>query len=110
MFVAVTPSRWYLSSPALCPRSALLQSAAASRVFWILALTVSTAESTATLGVRMPITCAKSMAFCTMSRLSSSEGLMLIAASVLSMVPMIVLFFFAQRYFIEGIQLSGLKG
>ncbi|MCA9908806.1 MAG: ABC transporter permease subunit [Anaerolineae bacterium] len=34
----------------------------------------------------------------------------LIAASVLSMVPMIVLFFFAQRYFIEGIQLSGLKG
>jgi ABC-type glycerol-3-phosphate transport system permease component len=34
----------------------------------------------------------------------------LIAASVLSMVPMIVLFFFAQRYFIEGIQLTGLKG
>ncbi len=34
----------------------------------------------------------------------------LIAASVMSMVPMIVLFFFAQRYFIEGIQLSGLKG
>jgi ABC-type glycerol-3-phosphate transport system permease component len=34
----------------------------------------------------------------------------LIAASVLSMVPMIALFFFAQRYFIEGIQLTGLKG
>ncbi|MBI5670087.1 MAG: ABC transporter permease subunit [Chloroflexi bacterium] len=34
----------------------------------------------------------------------------LIAASVLSMLPMIVLFFFAQRYFIEGIQLTGLKG
>ena len=34
----------------------------------------------------------------------------LIAASVLSMVPMIVLFFFAQRYFIEGIQLTGMKG
>ncbi|MBN8636734.1 MAG: ABC transporter permease subunit [Anaerolineae bacterium] len=34
----------------------------------------------------------------------------LIAASVMSMVPMIVLFFFAQRYFIEGIQLTGLKG
>jgi multiple sugar transport system permease protein len=34
----------------------------------------------------------------------------LIAASVLSMVPMILLFFFAQRYFIEGIQLTGLKG
>lgn len=34
----------------------------------------------------------------------------LIAASVLSMLPMIALFFFAQRYFIEGIQLTGLKG
>lgn len=34
----------------------------------------------------------------------------LIAASVMSMVPMIMLFFFAQRYFIEGIQLTGLKG
>jgi len=34
----------------------------------------------------------------------------LIAASVLSMVPMILLFFFAQRYFIEGIQLTGMKG
>lgn len=34
----------------------------------------------------------------------------LIAASVMSMVPMIVIFFFAQRYFIEGIQLTGMKG
>lgn len=34
----------------------------------------------------------------------------LIAASVLSMAPMIVLFFLAQRYFIEGIQLTGMKG
>jgi multiple sugar transport system permease protein len=34
----------------------------------------------------------------------------LIAASVMSMVPMIIIFFFAQRYFIEGIQLTGMKG
>jgi ABC-type glycerol-3-phosphate transport system permease component len=34
----------------------------------------------------------------------------LIAASVLSMVPMLLIFFFAQRYFIEGIQLTGMKG
>jgi multiple sugar transport system permease protein len=33
----------------------------------------------------------------------------LIAASVMSMVPMLLLFFFAQRYFIEGIQLTGMK-
>ena len=34
----------------------------------------------------------------------------MIAASVLSMLPMLIIFFFAQRYFIEGIQLTGLKG
>ncbi len=34
----------------------------------------------------------------------------LMAASVLSMIPMILIFFFAQRYFIEGIQLTGTKG
>ncbi len=34
----------------------------------------------------------------------------LIAASVLSMLPMLLIFFFAQRYFIEGIQLTGMKG
>jgi multiple sugar transport system permease protein len=34
----------------------------------------------------------------------------LIAASVMSMVPMVLIFFFAQRYFIEGIQLTGMKG
>lgn len=34
----------------------------------------------------------------------------MISASVLSMVPMLLIFFFAQRYFIEGIQLTGMKG
>lgn len=34
----------------------------------------------------------------------------MIAASVMSMLPMLVIFFFAQRYFIEGIQLTGMKG
>lgn len=34
----------------------------------------------------------------------------MIAASVLSMLPMLLIFFFAQRYFIEGIQLTGMKG
>ncbi len=33
----------------------------------------------------------------------------MIAASVMSMLPMLVIFFFAQRYFIEGIQLTGMK-
>jgi multiple sugar transport system permease protein len=34
----------------------------------------------------------------------------LMAAGMLAIIPIIVIFFFAQRYFIEGIQLSGLKG
>jgi multiple sugar transport system permease protein len=34
----------------------------------------------------------------------------LMAASTLAVIPMIVIFFFAQRYFIEGIAFSGVKG
>jgi multiple sugar transport system permease protein len=34
----------------------------------------------------------------------------LMAASTLAVIPMIVIFFFAQRYFIEGIAFSGIKG
>jgi|GEM_PF-116647 len=35
---------------------------------------------------------------------------MLMAFTTLSMIPVLALFFFAQRYFIEGVQLSGLGG
>jgi multiple sugar transport system permease protein len=35
---------------------------------------------------------------------------LLMAANVMSMVPVLLLFFFAQRYFIRGIATSGLKG
>ncbi len=35
---------------------------------------------------------------------------LLMAANVMSMIPILVLFFFAQRYFIRGIATSGLKG
>ena len=35
---------------------------------------------------------------------------LLMAASMVVILPIIVIFFFAQRYFIEGIQLTGLKG
>jgi multiple sugar transport system permease protein len=40
----------------------------------------------------------------------TSQMNLLMAASLLAVVPMIVIFFFAQRYFIEGITFSGLKG
>jgi multiple sugar transport system permease protein len=40
----------------------------------------------------------------------STEWGMLMAGSVMAIVPVIVLFFAAQRYFIRGVMLSGLKG
>jgi multiple sugar transport system permease protein len=35
---------------------------------------------------------------------------LLMAGASISIIPMIIIFFFAQRYFIEGITFSGLKG
>jgi multiple sugar transport system permease protein len=35
---------------------------------------------------------------------------LLMAASSVAIIPMLIIFFFAQRYFIEGITFSGLKG
>ena len=64
----------------ICPRSAILQSAAASIVAGILELTVSTAARIATFGLSTPRDTARSMAFWQMSTLSSSVGAMLIAA------------------------------
>jgi ABC-type glycerol-3-phosphate transport system permease component len=32
-----------------------------------------------------------------------------LAGSVLTLLPMVIIFIFAQRYFIEGIQMQGLK-
>lgn len=48
------------------------------------------------------------------ANMQSSYGFMnyawIMAATVISIVPIVVLFFFAQRTFIEGIALTGLKG
>jgi len=35
---------------------------------------------------------------------------LLMAANVMSMIPVLLLFFFAQRYFVRGIATTGLKG
>ena len=35
---------------------------------------------------------------------------LLMAGSTIALLPILVVFFFAQRYFIEGITLTGLKG
>ena len=48
--------------------------------------------------------------------LSSFQGMyttnwpLLMAASILVMLPLVIIFLFAQRFFVEGIKLSGLKG
>jgi hypothetical protein len=73
------PSR---SPPLIWPRSAILQSAAASSVAGIFELTVSTAARMATFGRSTPNVRARSIAFWQMSTLSSSVGAMLIAPSV----------------------------
>ena len=39
-----------------------------------------------------------------------TEWALLMAASTITTVPLIVIFFFTQRYFLEGIKLTGLKG
>ena len=68
--------------PSIWPRSAILHSAAASIVDGILLVTVSTAERIATLGRSTPSARMKSIAFWTISRLSSRVGKMFTAASV----------------------------
>ena len=67
----------------ICPRSAILQSAAASSVAGIFEFTVSTAASMATFGFSRPRETARSIAFWQISTLSSSVGAMLMAASVM---------------------------
>ena len=40
----------------------------------------------------------------------SSQWTLIMAGSVLALIPTVLLFFFAQKYFVEGIVMSGLKG
>jgi multiple sugar transport system permease protein len=54
------------------------------------------------------MTLAVGLAFCAGQH--SAALTLLMAGSMFSTVPMLVIFFLAQRYFVEGIQLSGLKG
>jgi hypothetical protein len=69
----------YCNDDGALPRSAILQSAVASSVDGILAVTVSTAERTATFGSLKPRTRERSIAFWQMSRFPSRFGKILIA-------------------------------
>ena len=50
------------------------------------------------------------LSLATFRGLYSTQWGYLMAASVVSLLPMIILYFFAQRYVVEGITLTGLKG
>ena len=68
-------------APVIMPWAAILESAAASAVAGNAGVTPSTALRIATCGVAMPSACAKSIAFCTMSRLAASVGTIFSTAS-----------------------------
>ena len=70
--------------PVICPRCAMTVSAAASSEERNLGMTISVEERIATRGRAMPSARARSIAFCTMSRLTSSVGAMVSAPSVSS--------------------------
>jgi multiple sugar transport system permease protein len=40
----------------------------------------------------------------------TTEWSLMMAASTLVTLPLIVIFFFAQRYFLDGIRMTGIKG
>ena len=65
----------------ICPRSAILHSAAASIVDGTTGLTVSIADMIATRTSSNPSAWPRSIAFCTISTLSARVGAMLTAAS-----------------------------
>ena len=77
------PSGPSITAPVIWPRSAILQSAAASSVVRIFGVTVSMPARIATFGSAMPIMCAKSIAFCTISTLCSSVGSMFTIMSLM---------------------------
>jgi multiple sugar transport system permease protein len=43
-------------------------------------------------------------------QLYGTEYTLVMAATALSLIPVVIIYLFAQRYFIEGIATSGLKG
>ena len=40
----------------------------------------------------------------------TTEWALLMAGATLTTVPLVLIFFFSQRYFLEGIKMTGLKG
>jgi multiple sugar transport system permease protein len=60
--------------------------------------------------VSSPIKMPLSYALALYQSAHTAEPGLLMAAAVMMIVPVIALFFFTQRYFIQGVTLTGMKG
>jgi len=87
-----------LATPALATLAALTFIDSWNNFLWPLIVTTSTNEMTLPLGLA------------TFQGAHSTEWTLLMAANVMSLVPMLLVFFLAQRYFIRSVASTGLAG
>ena len=87
-----------LAAPALATLAALTFLDSWNNFLWPLIAVTSTDQMTLPLGLA------------TFQGAHATEWNLLMAANVMSMLPVLLLFFLAQKYFIRGIATSGLKG
>jgi multiple sugar transport system permease protein len=87
-----------LATPALATLAALTFIDSWNNFLWPLIVTSSTNEMTLPLGLA------------TFQGAHSTEWTLLMAGNVMSLIPMLVVFFVAQRYFIQSVAATGLAG
>jgi multiple sugar transport system permease protein len=87
-----------LSGPALATLAALTFIDSWNNFFWPLIVITSTGKMTLPLGLA------------TFTSAHSTEWTLLMAGNVMSLIPMMVIFFAAQRYFVRSVAATGLAG
>jgi multiple sugar transport system permease protein len=87
-----------LATPALATLAALTFIDSWNNFLWPLIVTTSTSEMTLPLGLA------------TFQGAHSTQWTLLMAGNVMSLVPMLLVFFLAQRYFIRSVASTGLAG
>lgn len=86
-----------LSTPALAAFAVITMQAAWNDFFWPLVVSSSPDTRVATIGISL------------LQGERRTPWNLLMMGSLLTTIPMVILFLFSQRYFIEGISMSGLK-
>ncbi|MDI6827685.1 MAG: carbohydrate ABC transporter permease, partial [Armatimonadota bacterium] len=87
-----------LSKPALATLTTFTFMGFWGSYMWPLVVTVTEAPRTLPIGLRYFV------------GQHATNYTQLMAASVIALIPVLLLFIFNQRYFVEGIKLQGLKG